>query len=115
MRRGSFCQLSNDCRTLAEFAEKRRQVHGRAIKGKRIGIPVVVPDVGRGFLPGLNEDVLLAEQLQARCELLRHHVSAPKNLDQLRDHPELVFVRVGEHDRFEVRVAGIEGDLHVAP
>ena len=71
--------------TFTEFAEKRRQIHGRAVESKRVGEPVVVADIGRGLLPGLNEDVLLAEQLQARFELFRNHALAPQHLDQFRD------------------------------
>ena len=46
---------------------------------------------------------------------LRRKSPAFQNLDQLCDYLELAFVRAGEHDRLEVRVDGIEGDLHVAP
>ena len=49
----------------------------------------MVADVGRGLLPGLNEDVLLVEQLQAWFELLWNHASAPQHPDQFRDHLQL--------------------------
>ena len=49
--------------TFAEFAEKCRQVHGCSVKSKRVGEPIVVANVGRGLLPSLNKNVLLAEQL----------------------------------------------------
>ena len=65
----------------------------------------MVADVGRGLLPGLNENVLLAEQLQARFELLRNHASAPQHLDQFRDHLELAFVPARRSDERFVRGA----------
>ena len=89
--------------------------YGHTVEGERVREPVVVADLKRGLLPGLNEDVLLAEQLQVRFELLLNHASAAQHLDQFRDHLQLVFVRAGEHDRLEVRVDGLEGDLLVAP
>ena len=75
----------------------------------------MVADVGRGLLPRLNEDVLLAEQLKARFELLWNHPSALQHLDQFRDHLELTFVRASDHDRREVRVDGLEANLLVVP
>ena len=75
----------------------------------------MIADVGSGLLPRLNEDVLLAEQLQARFELLRNHASAAEHVDQFRDHLQLSFVRTGGHDRCEVGGDGLDQNFLLAP
>ena len=39
------------------------------IENERVGKPVVVTDIGRGLLPGLNKNVLLTEQFQTGLQL----------------------------------------------
>ena len=100
----------------ADAAEDERQrVDDRALaRAVRAHQHIVLAETQVGLLNAAEAAYGESEQLH------RESVSAKgslafQNLDQLCDYLELSFVRAGEHDRLEVRVDGLEGDLLVAP
>ena len=49
-------------KALREFTEESRQVDCGSIELERVREPVVIPHVGRGLLPSLDENVFLPEE-----------------------------------------------------
>ena len=41
--------------TFSDFSDEHWQHRSRSVEGKRVGKPIVVPDIGRSLLPSLNE------------------------------------------------------------
>ena len=58
---------------LCDFPQEVGQIDRGPIEFEGIGIPIMVPDVGRGLLPRLDKYVLLTKKLKIRFEDIGRH------------------------------------------